>query len=308
VGSVTIDTAFAAVCFGAAAAGTSFRALHVRRSPAVRMDVYLETARGHLGERPRAGHALVAGEAMRRVLGPLGAAALSLLGRVVRFGQQRDIELAIRRAGMDMDLATYRREYLRWLLGAPIALGLLGVLTGRASYVVGFFLAGLVVGARRLPERLRARTRRRCERMRSDLPTVVSVLALKIDNNKTLSVAVNDLVRQGSGPVIKDLDRALHLVNAGYGEASAFGLIARECCEPAAARFYRFLAAAVGGGVDLAAALLDQANELRAQRREEVERSAAKRQMSMVVPNLVFMAPVLFIFLLAPVPEMLFGK
>jgi hypothetical protein len=39
-----------------------------------------------------------------------------------------------------------------------------------------------------------------------------------------------------------------------------------------------------------------------------VERSAARRQMSLVVPNLAFMAPVLFAFLLAPLPQLLFGK
>ena len=109
-------------------------------------------------------------------------------------------------------------------------------------------------------------------------------------------------------PVVEDLARAVHLINAGYGEAPAFELAGAETAEPAAARFYRFLAAATAGGLDLARALLDQANELRGQRREEVERSAARRQMSLVVPNLVFMAPVLFVFLLAPLPRLLFGK
>jgi tight adherence protein C len=121
-------------------------------------------------------------------------------------------------------------------------------------------------------------------------------------------VAVSDVVAQGSGPIVDELARAVHLINAGYGEVPALELIARETPEPAAARFYRFLAAATSGGLDLAKALLDQASELRLQRREEVERSAARRQMSLVVPNLVFMAPVLFVFLLAPLPQLLVGK
>jgi hypothetical protein len=54
--------------------------------------------------------------------------------------------------------------------------------------------------------------------------------------------------------------------------------------------------------------LLEQADELRAQRREDVERIAAKRQMSMILPNLALMAPVMILFLLAPVPRMLFGN
>jgi tight adherence protein C len=269
----------------------------------------LEEWRVRLGGRPSSGAgAVVAGEALRRVLGPLAAGAVSAFERLLRAGPGQDLELRLRQAGMPMTPEAYRRAYLQWLVAAPLALGALGALTGRTSYVVLFFLAGVFAGARRLPDQVKARTRRRCERVRSDLPSVASVLALKIENNKSLVVAVSEAVAQGSGPVIEELARALHLTNAGYGEAAAFELVAREAVEPAATRFYRFLAAASRGGLDLAKALLDQASELRAQRREEVERSAARRQMSLVVPNLVFMAPVLFVFLLAPLPALLFGK
>jgi tight adherence protein C len=250
----------------------------------------------------------MASEAMRRVLGPLLGGGLARVARLARLSPARDLDLALRQAGLKMTPETYRREHLQWAMGAPLALGLVGLSTGKASYVVLFFLAGLFAGLRRLPERLKALTRRRCERTRSDLPTVASVLALKIENNKSLIVAVSDLVAQGSGPVIEDLGRALHLVNAGYGDQASFELIASESAERAAARFYRLLAAATGGGLDLAKALLDQAHELRGQRREEIERTAARRQMALVVPNLAFMAPVLFAFLLAPLPQLLFGK
>jgi tight adherence protein C len=234
--------------------------------------------------------------------------ALSRLAKLGRLGPAESLELSLRQAGVRTTPEVYRREYLRWLIGTPLALGLVGALTGRASLVVLFFAAGVFVGARRLPERLKAQTRRRADRVRSDLPTVASMLALKIENNKSLVVAVCDVAVQGSGPVVEELGRAVHLINAGYGEAPAFELVAKESAEPAASRFYRFLAAATGGGLDLAKALLDQANELRAQRREEIERRAARRQMALIIPNLVFMAPVLFIFLLAPLPQLLFGK
>jgi tight adherence protein C len=135
----------------------------------------------------------------------------------------------------------------------------------------------------------------------------MSVLALKVENNKSLTVAVTDVVAQGSGPVVADLQRALFLMNAGYRDCTAFQLLAMESAEPAACRFYRVLSAAARGGLDLGSALLAQANEIRIQRREEVERTAARRQMALIVPNLLFMAPVLFVFLLAPLPRLLFG-
>ncbi|HMK96296.1 MAG TPA: type II secretion system F family protein [Acidimicrobiales bacterium] len=307
--AVHMFAALAALCGAAALASAGLKLAQPLRSPKPRMAFYLEVPRAHLGGRPAAGPGpLLAREAARRVLGPLAGSVIGSLESFARLGAPGQLELSLRQAGIQMGPEEFRREHLRWLVGTPLALGALGALTGRAVLVVAFFAAGIFAGARRLPERLKALARRRNERARSDLPSVAAVLALKIDNNKSLTVAVLELVAQGSGPVIEDLRRATHLVNAGFGEGAAFELLASEAAEPAAARFYRFLSAASTGGVDLVRALLDQANELRAQRREEVERQAARRQMSLVVPNLVFMAPVLFVFLLAPLPQLLFGK
>jgi tight adherence protein C len=309
VGTVNLDAAMAALFGAAAVAVFGLRAAHPPRAPGARISLYLEAPRAHLGgSGSREIGPLLPGEAARRVLGPLASRAFSVAARLVRALPPEEIEARLRQAGMAMTVEAYRREQLLWLLGTPLAMGAAGALTGHAAYVAVFFLGGLFAGARRLPERVRAETKRRNERLRAHLPAVAAALAMKIDSNKSLVVALSELVSQGSGPVVEDLGRAVHLMNAGYGEAGAFGLIAAEASEPAATRFYKFLAAATTGGLDLSKALLDQANELRAQRREEVERSAARRQMSLVVPNLLFMAPVLFIFLLAPLPLLLFGK
>jgi tight adherence protein C len=306
---MTVEALLAALFAGGTVWWVAWRMAHARRSPAARMSLYLETPRVHLGGRPaQPSGPPIGAEVLRRVLGPLAGRAISFVSHMVITGPDNVLELSLRRAGLNMTPSAYRRQLLRWVAIAPLALGAVGALAGNATYVVAFFLAGIFVGVRRMPERVKAATKRRSERMRSDLPTVVSVLALKIENNKSLVVAVSDVVAQGSGPVVDELGRAVHLINAGYGEAASFELMARETPEPAAARFYRFLAAATSGGIDVGTVLLDQACELRVQRREEVERSAARRQMSLVVPNLAFMAPVLFAFLLAPLPRLLFGK
>ena len=306
---MTAAVLLAAICAGGGVWWVAWRMAHAHRSPAARMSLYLESPRVHLGGKPAQPSGAPAGaEVLRRVLGPLATNVASFVSRMVLTRPGEPLELSLRRAGMNMTPAAYRRQYLRWLTLTPVALGAVGALAGSATYVVVFFLAGIFVGARRMTERVKAATKRRSERMRSDLPTVVSVLALKIENNKSLVVAVSDVVAQGSGPVVEELSRAVHMINAGYGEAASFELAARETPEPAAARFYRFLSAATSGGIDVGHVLLDQACELRVQRREEVERSAARRQMSLVVPNLAFMAPVLFAFLLAPLPRLLFGK
>ena len=306
---MTVQATLSALFVGGSVWWAACRVAHARRSPAARMSLYLEVPRAHLGGPPaQTAGAPVGAEVLRRVLGPLAGGVISSVSRMVVTAPDDVLELSLRQAGLNMSVGSYRRQYLRWLALTPLVLGGVGALAGNATYVVIFFFAGVFAGARRMPERVKAATKRRRERMRSDLPTVVSVLALKIENNKSLVVAVSDVVAQGSGPIVEELARAMHMMNAGYGEAASFDLIARETPEPAGARFYRFLSAATSGGIDVGKVLLDQACELRAQRREEVERSAARRQMSLVVPNLAFMAPVLFAFLLAPLPQLLFGK
>lgn len=305
---VQLGAAMTGICTGLAVCLVTAKRLHLPRPPAGRFGFYLGSATSYLG-----GPSVIPTsppfleEALRRILGPLVWSAGSSVARALGVTVGDDLELLLRQAGLDLTPDAYRREHLRWAVLTPVGLGALALVSGRADLVIVCFLAGVVAGARRAPEKLRAQIRRRCERLRSDLPTVMPVLALKVENNKSLTVAVADVVAQGSGPVVSDLKRALSLMNAGYRDVTAYELLAIESAEQAASRFYRLLSAAAGGGIDLATALLAQANEIRTQRREEVERTAARRQMALIVPNLLFMAPVLFVFLLAPLPRLLFG-
>lgn len=294
-------------CIGALIWWLLVRVLHPRRSPQARLAAYLDLARANLGGTRAAAIAPLTSQAMRSAFGPMLAGALVALRRLILWQPPVALELALRQAGHGVSPEEHRRSVLRWCLVTPMGGALVGVATGRAVYVVVFFIVGCFVGARRPGERLRAQTKRRNEDLRADLPTVACVLAVKVDNNRSLGVAVAEVVDSGTGPVVEDLARALNLAHAGFGEARAFELIACEAAEPAARRLYAFLSAATSGGLDLSTALLEQANEVRQQRREDLERTAARRQVTMVLPNLVFMTPVLFMFLLAPLPSLLFG-
>jgi hypothetical protein len=49
------------------------------------------------------------------------------------------------------------------------------------------------------------------------------------------------------------------------------------------------------------------ASTLRAERREEVERLGTRRKGAMIIPTLVVMAPVVFLYVVAPIPRFVFG-
>ena len=305
---MTAPFLLAALLAGASVGLTAFKLAPPRRYITRRFAAYTEISRARLGgEVGSFTQPALYTEATARILGPLAGGVTAAVTRVLGLTGGQDLDLRLRQAGFPMSAASYRRLHVRWAVAAPIGLGAVGLFTRSGLLTALFFAAGLVVGIRRTPDRLRSAVVRRSARMRSDLPTVAAMLSPKIENRKSLMTAVAEVVAEGSGPVIADLSRALNLVSAGYGDAAAFNLLAVETPEETAARFYRFLAAATRGGIDLPRALLDHADAMRQQRREEVERSAARRQMSMVLPDLIFMAPVLLLFLLAPVPRLLFG-
>jgi len=305
---VNVNILLAALCTAGAVGSAAWVLIRPRRAPLRRIAPYTEVARSRLGVPVESvPHPVFAGEAVRRLLGPLATTATAWISRVFRVTDTATLELRLRQAGVAMTVEQYRRRHLQWAIATPIGAGAIGILLGSTPLALLLVALGLFAGARRMPDQLRSATRRRASRARSDLPTIAGLLSPRVQNTKSLAVAVAGLVNEGSGPIVDDLGRAMHATGTGVSLAHAFELIAREAVDPAAARFYRFLATATTGSINLPKALLEQADELRNQRREEVERAAAARQVSMVIPTLVLMVPVAIIFLLAPIPRMLFG-
>ena len=90
-------------------------------------------------------------------------------------------------------------------------------------------------------------------------------------------------------------------------EVAALELLATETPEPTAARLYRLMAAGIASGGDLARSLLVVSEDIRNERREDLERTATARRGTMLVPTVLVMAPVVLLFLIAPLPLVIFG-
>jgi Flp pilus assembly protein TadB len=67
------------------------------------------------------------------------------------------------------------------------------------------------------------------------------------------------------------------------------------------------LAAADERGADLAHALLELSEDVREARREAMRRSATRRRAAMLVPIIGILAPVMLLFVGAPLPQVIFG-
>jgi tight adherence protein C len=107
--------------------------------------------------------------------------------------------------------------------------------------------------------------------------------------------------------VVSELAEALRLHRSGWRGPDAFRRIAELTPEPFCSRTYRLLASAEERGADLAGALLSLSEDVRETRREAIKRNATKRRAAMLVPTIAILAPVLILFVAAPLPYLITG-
>jgi tight adherence protein C len=302
---------------GAALAGAGLVGLVVRptRRLAPLVTPYAQLARSRLG-RSADMSALVGADTpattIGRVLGPLLRSGAARLSSVIDACSDEELGRRLRQAGFgDVDAQHYRMRQLTWAVGgasAGVALGLVQPGLPRAGGVLALGGAGLFYGAIRWRTRVAKAIEARTERMRVDLYTVAQLLAIMIRTGYGPVGAIREVVSRGRGPVIEELEEALRWVAGGRPEPEALERLAIETPEPLAARLYRVLAAGIQAGGDLAESLRAVADDLRAERREEVDRKATVRQLRMMLTTVVFMAPVVFVFLVPPLRSIVFGE
>lgn len=273
--------------------------LHARVRP------YVTPTVSSLTSAPEAG-------SLRSVFGPmLTDLADALAGFIDRTGSEVTL-LKIRQAGWysnvpESEMVTeYRMSQLRALVIAGISSAAVGHAFGASAAVrVALIGLGLVIGATRTRGRLDRAIETRRERMKIEIYTVNQLLAMRVRAGGGVVQSVKATVQRGQGEVIGELSDALRLQRAGWSGPDAFRRMAELTPEPFCSRTYRLLASADERGADLAEALLSLSEDVRETRRESIKRTATKRRAAMLVPTIAILAPVLILFVAAPLPYLI---
>jgi tight adherence protein C len=249
----------------------------------------------------------LSGGTLQRLFGPPVLALAGGLARLLDARSDAGLRAELRQAGFPLTPEEYRVRQLgaaALFTGAGVAFG---VVVGSAAVALALGGLGFVVGATRWRARLdRARTLRR-ERMRSELYTVNQLLAMHIKTGGGPIQATQRIVARGSGMVVEELAEVLRMIAGGMPAPEAFGRAADLTVEPQAARTYELLATGTERGADVAAALLAFSEDIRDDRREDLKRAATRRRAAMLVPIIALLAPVMLLFVLAPIPTIVFG-
>jgi pilus assembly protein TadC len=244
-----------------------------------------------------------------------GDPRLGVTGWVRRFRglwpQAADERLAaqMRAAGLDDgDVEDVRVRQV----GQAAALGAAGVVMGgvvlhRPLMTLLLAVCGAAVGFTRSPARISRLGDERRTRMRLELVTIDHLLAIQVRAGAGPVQAVTRLVDRGNGVVIDELHAILVSIRAGRSESEAFRHAAATTAEPHAARTYRLFALAAEHGADLGAALRALSDDLRDVRRDELRRTSTRRRAAMLVPTIAVLAPIMLLFVIAPLPSIVLG-
>lgn len=251
----------------------------------------------------------LSGGTLRRLFGPPVLALAGWLGRLIDARSDEGLRLVLRQAGYG---SLTPEEYRVRQLGAAAmgaAAGVLAglVLAGSALVVLVLGALGFIAGATRRRSRLDKGTALRRERLRVELYTVNQLLAMHIKTGGGPIQATQRIVARGSGVVVEELGEVLRMIAGGMAPQEAFCRAAALTAEPQAARTYELLASGTERGADVGAALLAFSEDIRDDRREDLKKAATRRRAAMLVPIIALLAPVMLLFILAPIPHIVFG-
>jgi tight adherence protein C len=246
---------------------------------------------------------------LARLFGPPLLAVASRIGRSVEQRGDDQLERLLRQAGVTDQTAD---EYRVRQLGEALVFGVLSgvavallIHTPITALLGG--VAGFVIGLTRSRSRLEKEVAARAARIRLELYTINHLLAMDVRTGAGPMQAVQRLVDRGHGAAVSELRDVLAWIRSGMGEAPAFRRAAQLSPEPNASRTYQLLAAGIERGVDLAGGLLALSEDIRDSRREQLHKEAVRKRAAMLLPTIGILAPIMLLFIAAPLPSIVLG-
>jgi Flp pilus assembly protein TadB len=297
---MTVGALLAALAVGTGCAALAGLVVPPTRRLGPRVRPYTLVARAQLGHPPDpAAHRTVK-------LSPR-----AVIARGARSGgrRERQLERLLAQAGAAADVDGFRVRQA----GTGLAIGLLGAVavagvTRAPVAALVTAIAGFVVGSTRPRKQLERAVAERALRMRHELYTVNHLLAMHIRTGSGPIQAVQRIVDRGRGVVVEELGRIVAAIRHGVPEADAFRDAAAATPEPSVARTYQLLAASAERGSDLGPALLALSEDVRDARREQLHKDAVRRRAAMLLPTIAILAPIMLLFIAAPLPSIVLGN
>jgi tight adherence protein C len=183
------------------------------------------------------------------------------------------------------------------LLGGAFVAGFAAGNTAKAVLItlglgiMGFFVPDSVIT-------FKARARR--ERIQSELPDALDLLAVSVEAGLGFDGAITKLTEHMSGPLSDEFGMTLGEMRIGESRSEALKKMGERVGTPEMASFTRAVIQADQLGISLGRILRVQAAEARNRRQMAAEERAMKAPIKMLFPTVLFIFPAMFIVILGP--------
>lgn len=170
---------------------------------------------------------------------------------------------------------------------------------GMVHLVLAMAIVGLV--AIILPGRwLKMKVAKRQAKLREQLPDIMDLLVVSVEAGLGFDSALIRLYEKDKSELMTELMQATRDIQRGMSKKDAYESLAKRCNLKELTSFLTALVQADQLGVSIKSVLKVQAENLRKERRQRAEEKALKAPVTMLVPMVVFIFPVIFIVLLGP--------
>lgn len=187
-----------------------------------------------------------------------------------------------------------------------------GTIGAAAGLLLATFSAGSFAGYVLLPTvfaatgaavpvlNVRARARKRVERIEREMPTVLEFLALCVSAGEGLPDAFARVAKRGAGELPAEFAEVVRQASLGRTFADALQGLATDLGIPALNRLVVQLLSALDRGSPLSEVLRAQAADLRVQSRRALMESAGRKEIWMMVPLVFLILPTTILFAVWP--------
>ena len=143
-------------------------------------------------------------------------------------------------------------------------------------------------------------TRARREKIRSELPDALDLLAVSVEAGLGLDGAITKLTEHMEGPLVDEFSMTLGEIRIGESRHDALRNMAERAPSKELAAFVRSVIQADQLGISLGRILRVQAADSRLRRQAAAEEKAMKAPIKMLFPTVLFIFPAMFIVVLGP--------
>jgi tight adherence protein C len=147
---------------------------------------------------------------------------------------------------------------------------------------------------------LKARARRRTERIELDLPEMIDLLVVTLEAGVGFTGALTRSTERLTGPLGDEIRLTLREHNLGLSMNNALTNFLDRCDVPSVRAFVRSVIQSEALGVSIGQVMRDLATEMRTRRRQIVEEKAQKAPIKMLFPLAFLILPALLLIVLYP--------